>query len=131
MSAESVASLLSHVQSLYPLLDTSRLIGGYSGLRPASQHQDYSITFDLGRGWVRVAGIRSTGLTSSLAIAQYVASTIIKDYSPTSIPTMPEPEVETDGRVRIGDKVYTPTHPLTRLGLLRDDLPQVSLRSTM
>ena len=131
MSAESVASLLSHVQSLYPLLDTSRLIGGYSGLRPASQHQDYSITFDLGRGWVRVAGIRSTGLTCSLAIAQYVASTLIEDYTPALVPRMPEPVVEEGGKVRIGEKVYRPTHPLTALGLGLSHLPHLLLTSSL
>ena len=78
VSAESLAGLLTEVQSLYPDLDTSRLLGGYSGLRPASQHQDYCISFDLGRGWVTVASIRSTGLTCSLAISQYVARTILQ-----------------------------------------------------
>ena len=34
------------------------LVGGFSGLRPATEHQDYVISLDTARGWVTVAGIR-------------------------------------------------------------------------
>ena len=44
----------------------------YAGLRPATEHQDYVIEALSEQNWVTVAGIRSTGLTSSLGIAQYV-----------------------------------------------------------
>ena len=131
VSASSLCSLLTHLTSLYPGLDTSRLLGGYSGLRPASQHQDYCIRFELSRGWVRVASIRSTGLTCSLAIAQYVASTLIEDYRPALVPRMPEPVLEEGGRMRIGRKVYRPTHPLTYLGLGVSQLPHRLLTSSL
>ena len=126
VSASSLSSLLTHLSSLYPGLDTARLLGGYSGLRPASEHQDYCISLQLWRGWVRLASIRSTGLTCSLAIAQYVASTLIEDYKPAVVPRMPKPVVEEGGKVRIGRKVYTPTHPLTSLGLGLSQLPPFS-----
>ena len=131
MSASSLCSLLTHLTSLYPSLDTSTLLGGYSGLRPASEHQDYCIRFELSRGWVRVASIRSTGLTCSLAIAQYVASTLIEDYTPALVPRMPEPVMEEGGKVRIGEKVYRPTHPLTSLGLGLSQLPHLILTPSL
>jgi glycerol-3-phosphate dehydrogenase len=43
----------------------------YAGLRAATEHSDYQLGA-FGR-YVRVAGIRSTGLTASLGIAEHVA----------------------------------------------------------
>ena len=48
------------------------VLGTYSGLRPATEHRDYQIRVQ-GNNWLTVAGIRSTGLTASAAIAEYVA----------------------------------------------------------
>ena len=56
---------------------------------------------------------------------------VVQDYSPQRMPEMPEPVLEADGRVRIGSEVYTPTHPLTRLGLASSDLPQIFIRSPL
>ena len=44
----------------------------YAGLRAATEHPDYQMG-RRGRRYVRVAGIRSTGLTASLGIAEHVA----------------------------------------------------------
>ena len=66
---------------------------------------------------------RSTGLTCSLAISQYIAESMVPNYTPATVPTMPDPKVERD-LVRIGSKLYRPTHPLSRLGLLGAALPQ-------
>jgi len=45
----------------------------YAGLRPATEHKDYVIEALPERGWITVGGIRSTGLTASLGIAQHVS----------------------------------------------------------
>jgi glycerol-3-phosphate dehydrogenase len=45
----------------------------YAGLRAATQFQDYQIRAHEGEAYVCVGGIRSTGLTASMAIADYVA----------------------------------------------------------
>ena len=58
-----------------------------------------------------------------MAISQYIAETMIPNYTPATIPTMPDPKVEGD-MVRIGKKLYRPTHPLSRIGLLGAELPQ-------
>ena len=81
------------------------------------------IHVDSGRGWVTVAGIRSTGLTCSLAISRYITAALLPDHRPSELPEMPEPRLTHGGGVTIGDKTYTPTHPLTRLGLLGAMLP--------
>jgi glycerol-3-phosphate dehydrogenase len=44
----------------------------YAGLRPATQFKDYQIAVDQQRRWITVGGIRSTGLTGALGIAQMV-----------------------------------------------------------
>ena len=45
----------------------------YAGLRPATQFKDYQIAVDRQRRWITVGGIRSTGLTGALGIAQMVS----------------------------------------------------------
>ena len=44
----------------------------YAGLRAASEHSDYQIFLRKEKNLITVGGIRSTGLTASMAIAQYV-----------------------------------------------------------
>ena len=44
----------------------------YVGLRAATEHGDYQIRFHPAERYVCVGGIRSTGLTASMAIAEYV-----------------------------------------------------------
>ena len=44
----------------------------YAGLRPATQFKDYQIEALPDRNWITVGGIRSTGLTGALGIAQHV-----------------------------------------------------------
>lgn len=44
----------------------------YAGLRPATQFKDYQIAVNRQRRWITAAGIRSTGLTAALGIAQMV-----------------------------------------------------------
>jgi len=122
VSLESQAQMLQHIYRLIPGLRGSKPLGMWAGLRPATQHADYQISFRPDRGWVTVGGIRSTGLTCSLAISRYVASTILPNHSPQPLPEMPPPAVLGD-KVLIGARVYKPTHPQTQLGLLGLPLP--------
>jgi glycerol-3-phosphate dehydrogenase len=52
----------------------------YAGLRPATQFKDYQIEAIESRHWITVAGIRSTGLTGSLGIAQHVAALVDEHF---------------------------------------------------
>jgi L-2-hydroxyglutarate oxidase LhgO len=47
-------------------------IGSYTGIRPATEYSDYQIECYNNFQWICCGGIRSTGLTSSLAIGEYI-----------------------------------------------------------
>ena len=44
---------------------------------------------------------------------------------------MPTPEAAGNGQVKIGSKNYTVTHPLSKLGLVGDTLPQKIINSNL
>lgn len=71
--AETVAALKSWGEKVAPALIGARVLGTYSGLRPATEHRDYQITTSSTAPWITVGGIRSTGLTASSGIAEHVA----------------------------------------------------------
>jgi glycerol-3-phosphate dehydrogenase len=50
----------------------------YAGLRAASEHGDYQIHDHAAQRYVCVGGIRSTGLTASMGIAEHVADLLVK-----------------------------------------------------
>ena len=52
----------------------------YAGLRPATQFKDYQIAINRERRWITAAGIRSTGLTSALGIAQMVGRSFAENF---------------------------------------------------
>ncbi len=52
----------------------------YAGLRPATEHQDYVIEALPEQNWITVGGIRSTGLTGSLGIAQHVEALYARHF---------------------------------------------------
>ena len=64
--------LLSKGRALMPALFDEEITSTYAGLRAAIDHDDYLIDVDLAQRYVLVGGIRSTGLTSGMAIAEYV-----------------------------------------------------------
>ncbi len=53
------------------LLD-EEVTAAYAGLRAATEHADYVIDVDAPQRYVLVGGIRSTGLTAGMAIAEHV-----------------------------------------------------------
>lgn len=44
----------------------------YAGIRPATEKKEYRVFTDPQRNWLTLGGIRSTGLTSALGLAQHV-----------------------------------------------------------
>jgi glycerol-3-phosphate dehydrogenase len=64
--------LLSKGERIIPTLLNEEVTASYAGLRAAINHGDYLIEADPGQRYVVVGGIRSTGLTSSMAIAEHV-----------------------------------------------------------
>jgi glycerol-3-phosphate dehydrogenase len=70
-SAAGLSALLAAGRRILPSLEQEEVTATYAGLRAATEHPDYQVGA-YGR-YVRVAGIRSTGLTASLGIAEHVA----------------------------------------------------------
>ena len=71
-SEAGFAFLLEKGRALMPALLVEEVTASYAGLRAATEHPDYVIEADADQRYVVVGGIRSTGLTASLAIAEYV-----------------------------------------------------------
>ena len=57
---------------ILPALLDEEVTAVYVGLRAATEHGDYQIAFHPAQRYVCVGGIRSTGLSASMAIAEYV-----------------------------------------------------------
>lgn len=55
-----------------PRLLTEEVTASYAGLRASIDHPDYLIETDRSQRYVLVGGIRSTGLTAGMAIAEHV-----------------------------------------------------------
>lgn len=60
-------------EQVMPSLKNAKVLGTYSGLRPSTEYRDYQIVAHNKENWITVGGIRSTGLTASSGIAEYVA----------------------------------------------------------
>lgn len=64
--------LLGKGRALMPGLLDEEITATYAGLRAAIDHGDYLIDTDTGQRYLLVGGIRSTGLTAGMAIAEHV-----------------------------------------------------------
>jgi glycerol-3-phosphate dehydrogenase len=73
-TSEGVAYLRSEGERLLPELLEHEVTAVYVGLRAATEHADYQLTVHAPEGYACVGGIRSTGLTASMAIAEHVRS---------------------------------------------------------
>ena len=71
-TAAGLAYLRREGERILPELLRHEVTAVYVGLRAATEHTDYQITIHAPEGYACVGGIRSTGLTASLAIGEYV-----------------------------------------------------------
>jgi glycerol-3-phosphate dehydrogenase len=69
-TADGLAHLRSEAGRIVPALLEFDVTAVYVGLRAATEHPDFQIRFE--DGYACVGGIRSTGLSASMAIAEYV-----------------------------------------------------------
>ena len=72
-TAAGLRSLLAAGRRILPGLAGEEVTSTYAGLRAATEHADYQIRVDAGRRYACAGGIRSTGLSASLGIAEHVA----------------------------------------------------------
>src|SRR5262245_54419083 len=71
-SARGLELLWQKGQALMPRLLEEEVTSTYAGLRAATEHADYQIRLHADQRYVCVGGIRSTGASGSLGIAEYV-----------------------------------------------------------
>ena len=96
---EGINYLLQKGEQLAPKLLTEEITTMYTGLRAASNQPDYFIKRREKAQYITVGGIRSTGLTASMAIAKYVLKLIqevqpglkeVAEHSPLKMPVLGE-----------------------------------------
>jgi glycerol-3-phosphate dehydrogenase len=73
-TADGLAGLLDAGRRILPDLIDEEVTAVYAGVRAATEHRDYQITVHDDQRYACVGGIRSTGLTASLAIAEHVVA---------------------------------------------------------
>jgi glycerol-3-phosphate dehydrogenase len=71
-TAEGLAFLRAEGERIMPELLGHEVTAVYVGLRAATEHADYQLTVHAPEGYVCVGGIRSTGVSASMAIAEHV-----------------------------------------------------------
>ena len=72
VSRQQLERLIALACARIPKLADMPVTAAYAGIRPASERKDYRIHFYEKHNWIVVGGIRSTGLTAALGIADYV-----------------------------------------------------------
>ena len=71
-SEQGLSSLLEKGRRIMPSLLDEEVTTTYAGLRASTEHSDYVVDVDDDRRYVLLGGIRSTGLTASMALAEHV-----------------------------------------------------------
>ncbi len=71
-SAAGLHMLLDKGKAIMTQLLDEEVTAVYAGLRPATEHKDYQIFVHPAERYICVGGIRSTGVSASLGIAEYV-----------------------------------------------------------
>ncbi len=92
-----LAALRHAGRRILPELVDEEVTAVYAGLRAATEHRDYQITIHDAERYACVGGIRSTGLTASLAIAEHVVAAmgsgglaLAEAENEPTIPRMPQ-----------------------------------------
>jgi len=72
-TATGLAMLREKCRAILPQLLDEEVTATYSGLRAATEHSDYQIEMHVEQSYLCVGGIRSTGISAALGIAEYAA----------------------------------------------------------
>ena len=71
-SAAGLQMLLKKGRAILPDLMQEEVTATYAGLRAATEHKDYQLRLHANQRYVCVGGIRSTGVSAAMGIAEYV-----------------------------------------------------------
>jgi glycerol-3-phosphate dehydrogenase len=96
-TADGLRYLLAAGHRILPRLAEEEVTATYAGLRAATEHADYQIYVDTKLRYACAGGIRSTGLSASLGIAEYVVEALAsaglplkpRPGGPVPVPVMP------------------------------------------
>lgn len=86
-TAEGLAFLREKGRRIMPDLLEEEVTAVYAGLRAATEHDDYAIRSHPEQRYVTVGGIRSTGLTASMAIGAHVVELLTEAGAETGTAT--------------------------------------------
>ena len=101
---DGLDALLAQGRRIMPALVDHEVTAVYAGLRAATEHSDYRISVDEQRRFVTVGGIRSTGLTASPAIAEYVCELL----SRSGLELTPKAQVARVRSAGLGERALRP-----------------------
>jgi glycerol-3-phosphate dehydrogenase len=90
-SADGLAFLLARGRTIMPSLLEEEITASYAGLRAATDRHDYVVEIDPARRYLLLGGIRSTGLTASMALAEH-ARLLLTDAGLTLEPHPDRPD---------------------------------------
>ncbi len=74
VETEALEALLARGRALVPALASISVTAAYAGLRPASEKKHYRICARPDRRAITLGGVRSTGLSAALGLAQHAVS---------------------------------------------------------
>ena len=89
-TAGGIERLRAEGARIMPALLEHEVTAVYAGLRAATEHVDYVLEADAAEGYACAGGIRSTGLSASMAIAEHVRERL----GATGLELVPRPEDE-------------------------------------
>ena len=103
-SLNGLQSLLEKGEKILPELLEEEVTATYAGLRAATEHSDYQIALYIAQKYICVGGIRSTGISASLGIAEYVVD-LLKEGG---VELVRKPEFKTIKMPNIGEAFPRP-----------------------
>jgi len=89
---ENLQALHNQAIEKIPALANIPVTATFAGIRPATEKSEYQVSQEPERNWITLGGIRSTGLTSSLGLAQHVHHLLLQqgvEFKPLSNPRVP------------------------------------------
>lgn len=78
----TLEGLRARAVEMVPALAQAGVKTIYAGLRPATEAKHYRVEAVPGRAWITVGGIRSTGLSAALGLAEHVADLYASHIAP-------------------------------------------------
>ena len=88
-TTEALGALVAEAARLVPALADIPVTATYAGLRPGSDDKRYRLRHEPDRHWLTVGGIRSTGMTASLGLAEHVTELLLGEATATSADDAP------------------------------------------